>query len=55
MPQKNNVPGPKNQPLKEQEWADRLPDQEEAEDVAEPTYRDGSAQNECWAEDGYTR
>ncbi len=50
-----NTPDPKNKPRKEQEWADQIPDDEEETDAAEPTYRDGSVQNECWAEDGYTR
>ena len=34
---------------KEQEWADRLPDEEDAGPEYEPTYRDGSMVNECWA------
>ena len=46
---------PKNPSQKEQEWADQVPDDEAETDAAEPTYRDGSAQHECWAEDGYTR
>lgn len=49
------MPDPKNQTQKEQEWADQLSDNEQETDAAEPTYRDGSAQHECWAEDGYTR
>ena len=38
-------------PKKEREYADEIPDdEEEREDEAyEPTYRDGSAKNECWA------
>ena len=37
---------------KELEWADKIPDEEEQEpDDYEPTYRDGSAKNECWAEE----
>ena len=35
---------------KEQEWTDEIPDEEEQETEYEPTYRDGSAKNECWAE-----
>ena len=43
-------------PNKEQEWADRIEDDDEdSRDGYEPTYRDGSAQNECWADDNYTR
>ncbi len=38
-------------PKKEREWADEIPDGEEEEEY-EPTYRDGSAQNECWDADG---
>ncbi len=49
------MPDPKNQPQKEQKWADQVSDDEAETDVAEPTYRDGSVQHECWAEDGYTR
>ncbi|MBQ6174201.1 MAG: hypothetical protein IKS31_04500 [Clostridia bacterium] len=37
---------------REMDWADR---RETADEAAEPTYRDGSVQNECWAETGYTR
>ena len=55
MPQINSMTVPKNQSLKEQAWADELPDPEEETNETEPTYRDGSVQNECWAEDGYTR
>lgn len=32
------------------DWADQQPDQE-TDDAYEKTYRDGSAVNECWAED----
>jgi hypothetical protein len=46
---------PKQRPRKEQDWTDRIPDAEEEPEDPEPTYRDGSAQNECWSEDGYTR
>ncbi len=35
---------------KEMDWADGEP-QEEQDDAYEPTYRDGSAVNECWAQD----
>ena len=49
------VAEPKKQPQKELEWADQLSDDEEETDAAEPTYRDGSVQHECWTEDGYTR
>ena len=39
-------------PKKEQEYADEIPDdEEETRSPYEPTYRDGSAQNECWAAD----
>ena len=41
-------------PKEEQEWADAIPDEDEQEGY-EPVYRDGSIQNECWAEPGYTR
>ena len=34
---------------KEMEWADREP-REEGDDACEPTYRDGSTVNECWAQ-----
>ena len=35
---------------KELEWTDDIPDEEEdPEPGYEPTYRDGSAKNECWA------
>lgn len=34
---------------KELDWADR--DAEEKDDGYEKTYRDGSAVNECWAQD----
>jgi hypothetical protein len=37
---------------KEREWADREPDEETP--AYERTYRDGSLQNECWSEKGYT-
>ncbi len=33
-----------------QEWSDEIPDEEEQEE-SEPVYRDGSAKNECWAEE----
>ncbi len=45
-------------PKKDLQWADQIidPDEETEEiDASEPTYRDGSVQNECWAEEGYTR
>ena len=42
-------------PEKEQEWADRPEDDEDSPEDYEPTYRDGSAQNECWADREYTR
>ena len=37
-------------PKKELEYADEIPDdgQDEGPEPYEPTYRDGSAQNECW-------
>ena len=39
-------------PKKEVQWADEIPDDEqECPDEYEPTYRDGSAKNEYWAED----
>ena len=41
---------PNKKEKKEQEWADRLPDDEESADY-EPTYRDGSTVNECWNRD----
>lgn len=35
---------------KEQQWGDRIPEQDEqTDDGSEKTYRDGSAVNECWA------
>ena len=36
-------------PEKEREYADVIPDDEETDNAYEPTYRDGSVQNECWA------
>ena len=40
---------------KEEEWSDAIPDPEESsesnEEPYEETYRDGSARNECWAEE----
>ena len=45
-------------PKKDLQWADQIidPDVEtDGIDDTEPTYRDGSVQNECWAEEGYTR
>lgn len=39
------------QEKKEQEWGDRIPEEEEGDDAPEKTYRDGSAVNECWAQD----
>ena len=38
-------------PNKEMEYTDDIPDEEEEEEEEsyEPTYRDGSLQNECWA------
>ena len=42
-------------PKKEQEWADRIEDDDEdSRDAYEPTYRDGSTQNECWSDSHYT-
>ena len=41
-------------PRKEREWADRMDEYDRACDN-EPTYPDGSVQNECWSERGYTR
>ncbi len=38
-------------PRKEQEYADEIPDEENDDGSYEPVYRDGSAQNECWAGD----
>ena len=36
----------------EQEWDDEIPDEEEfLPEPYEETYRDGSAKNECWAEE----
>ena len=37
----------------EKEWSDEIPDPEEEErpEPYEPTYRDGSAKNECWADE----
>ena len=43
------MPDPKKD-QKEMDWADREPP-EEPDDGSEPTYRDGSAVNECWAKD----
>ena len=42
-------------PDKSREWADNIVDGDEETGEYEPTYRDGSAQNECWAGEGYTR
>ncbi len=38
-------------PKKELEYTDSIPDDEETEcpEPYEPTYRDGSTQNECWS------
>ena len=41
---------PKEKEQKERAWGDQEP-QEEQDDAYEPTYRDGSAVNECWAQD----
>ena len=38
-------------PKKEREYDDTIPDEEEDDTPYEPTYRDSSAQNECWAVD----
>ena len=38
--------------LREKEWADEIPDEEdERPEAYEETYRDGSAKNECWDSD----
>ena len=39
------------QEKKEQEWGDRIPEEEEADAALDKPYRDGSAVNECWARD----
>ena len=36
---------------KEMEYSDSIPDEVETPSPYEKTYRDGSAVNECWAED----
>ena len=37
---------------KEQDWSNEIPDEEDDhQEPYEPTYRDGSAKNECWASD----
>ena len=37
---------------REKEWADEIPDEEEIRpEPYERTYRDGSAKNECWADE----
>ena len=43
----------KMDPKKEREYADEIPEDEETEgpEAYEETYRDGSAVNECWAQD----
>ena len=41
-------------PKKEQSYADVIPDDEQEVPAYEQTYRDGSLQNECWSEAGYT-
>ena len=39
-------------PKKEFDYADEIPDDEDDSAAStEPVYRDGSAQNECWAVD----
>ena len=39
-------------PKKEFDYADEIPDDEDDSAAnTEPVYRDGSAQNECWAVD----
>ena len=36
----------------EKDWADNIPNlEEERPEPYEETYRDGSAKNECWAEE----
>ncbi len=36
----------------EKEWSDEIPDmEEEPPEPYEETYRDGSAKNECWADE----
>ena len=36
---------------KEEQWADEIPDEESEPEDYEPTYRDDSAKNECWADE----
>lgn len=54
MDTRRKIPGEKDPEQKEEDWADAV-DPNEEEDGSEPVYRDGTARNECWAEDGYTR
>ena len=38
--------------VQEKEWSDAIPDEEEERpEPYEETYRDGSAKNECWADE----
>ena len=38
---------------REKEWSDQIPDEEDTlPEPYEETYRDGSAVNECWSEEG---
>ena len=37
--------------IREKEWSDEIPDEEEHPEPYEETYRDGSAKNECWADE----
>ncbi len=39
-----------NREKREQDWGDQIP-QDNPQDEYEKTYRDGSAVNECWAQE----
>ncbi len=50
-----NSEDPRDRRRLEEDWNDRINDPEEEEtNEAPPVYRDGSARNECWSEEGYT-
>ena len=42
------IPTPDEKEKKALDWSDQIPDPDEGDEGYEPTYRDGSAKNECW-------
>ena len=42
------IPTPDEKEKKALDWSDQIPDPDERDEEYEPTYRDGSAKNECW-------